>query len=114
MQKLEVHKGVERPASLNARTNGQEKYPFEDLKERNDFFKVPWFWYFGEDATEETADKERWNPRKHRDRVNNAARGYALKQNNAAKDEPDYNAETFKPIRFTVGALQDGVGVWRD
>jgi hypothetical protein len=124
-EKLEVQKNVERPAHLGARSNGQEKYPFEDLKEKNDFILVPWYWYFGEDADkEDPALRARWdgdgskeNPglaSKHRDRVQNAARGHALKVNKQAAKEPDYNAAEYKPVRFTVGQLENGIGVWRD
>lgn len=119
MERLEVRKGIQRPAGIQRASNGQDKYPFEQMKERDDFIFVPWWWYFGDDATEESAEAERWNEKKHRNRVNSAARAYALKQNKAAQEAEGFDLATFKPLRFTVAATKDetgraGIGVWRD
>lgn len=115
MPTLEVQSGVQRPEGLNARQGGgQDLYPFDKMQKKDDFILVPWFWYFGHDKTEEECDLQRYDPKKHRERVNNAARGYALKKNKAASQEPDFDKDNFKPIRFTVAAVNGGVGVWRD
>lgn len=116
---LVVKSGVSRPKGLNPRTNGQEIYPFDKMQKKDDFFMVPWYWYFGLDKTAEECELERWDPKLHRKRVNDAARGYALKENKKAEQDEGFDRDTFKPLRFTVGATKDeagnpGVGVWRD
>lgn len=109
MEKLEIKKGVPRPANLPNR-GGEMKYPVPEM-EVNDYIEVPKEWYFGDEPFRE----EGYDGKRHRDRVHSAVRGWALKQNNAAKQRDDYNVDTFKPIKFTVALLDNGnIGVWRD
>lgn len=110
--KIEVRKGVERPKDLPSRGGGGElKYPLQDMKEKDDYFEVPKEMFFGDQEFE----AERYDVKRHRERVNSAVRAYALKMNKAAQAEPDFNAAEFKPMRFTVAALESGnIGVWRD
>lgn len=108
--KFEIKKGVERPSNIVVR-NVPLKYPVDKM-EVDDSFEVPKEAYFPEGVE---FDAEKYDGKKHRERVNNAVRGWALKQNTKATEEPQFNPETFKPIRFTVALLDSGnVGVWRD
>lgn len=107
---LEIKKGVERPADLPTRS-APVKYPVDKM-EVDDYFEVPWEWYFGDEAE---PDKERYDAKRHRNRVHSAVRGWALKQNKAAAEEPNFNPAEFKPLKFTVASLESGnIGVWRD
>jgi hypothetical protein len=108
--KLEIKKGVARPANLPMRSSGGTKYPVEKM-EVDDYFEVPKEMYFGDAAF----DAERYDGKRHRERVNSAVRGWALKQNKAASTASDFDPSTFKPYKFTIALLENGnVGVWRD
>lgn len=106
---IEIKKGVPRPENLPVRS-APNKYPVDKM-EVDDYFEVPKEKYFGDQPYRE----EGYNAKKHRERVFSAVRGWALKKNKAMTAEPDYDPETFKPIKFTVAALDNGnIGVWRD
>lgn len=112
MNALTIQKGVPKPDDLPTRGGGESKYAEYLAKmEVGDYIEVPKEWYFGEEAFVE----DRYNLKSHRQRVNNAVRGWALKQNTAASKRDGFDAATFKPIRFTVAGLKNNnIGVWRD
>jgi hypothetical protein len=109
---LTIQKGVPKPDDLSVRTRSDAKYaPHLAKMEVGDYIEVPKEMYFGDEPFRE----EGYNGKKHRTNVYNAVRGWALTQNTAESKKPDYNAETFKPIKFTVALLKNGnVGIWRD
>jgi hypothetical protein len=114
MDKLEIVKGVPRPANLPTRGSGEVKYPVADM-DVDDYFEVPKEWFFGD----EPFNQERYDVKRHRTRVNQAVRGWALKKNKEAKADLEsrgqYDPRTFTPIKFTVAARDNGnIGVWRD
>jgi hypothetical protein len=110
-QSLQIQKGVPKPEGLVVRQRGPDnKYPVDQM-EAGDYFEVPKEWYFGDEPYRE----EGYNGKKHRERVNNAVRGYALRKNKDAAKAEGFDLETFKPVKFTVALLESGnVGVWRD
>lgn len=112
-QLLQIQKGVPKPDNLPTRGGGDAKYsPYLSKMEVGDFLEIPKDWFF---ADGEEFSEEKYDPKKHRVRVNNAVRGWALKQNKAASEREGYDASTFKPTRFTVATLENGnVGIWRD
>lgn len=111
---LQIQKGVEKPEGLATRAQRSDTKYAEVLSqmEVGDYVEVPKEWYFGEG---EPFDQERYNPKQMRGRVNNAVRGWALKRNKEAQKKEGFDVATFKPIRFTVAARENGnIGVWRD
>lgn len=114
-KKLEIQKGVKRPDNLPTRGGGGEtKYPLAEMAV-DDYFEVPKEMFFGDLPFDAKRFEESGGSKRLRERVNNAVRGYALKQNKAATTAADYNPDTFRPVKFTVAVLENGnVGVWRD
>jgi hypothetical protein len=110
---LDIKKNVPRPENLPNRGGGEGKYSETLSKmEVDDFVEVPKEWFFAEGVP---FREEGYDLKKHRDRVNNAVRGWVLKRNKEAAEAEGFDKETFKPMRFTVAALENkNIGIWRD
>lgn len=102
---LEIKKGVPRPKNLRKRNSGEVKYPLADM-EVDDCVEVPKSMY----------EIEPYDAQKHRNRVNQSARNYALKMNKEAMAQEGFDPQKFVPMRFTVAIQDDGetIGIWRD
>lgn len=99
---FEVKKNVPRPVTKARYRGALAKYPFSSM-EAGDYFEVPISEF-------QLLPDHSYDGRKHRERVNSAARGYALKTNKMESSAP-----TNERISFTVLLLDSGnIGVWRD
>lgn len=101
---FEIKKGVPKPAKAARGRGTSNKYPFAQM-EIGDFFEVPESHYMDFPDLDQTD-----RIKKHRERVNAAARGFALRFNNE-----NGITDSERKMRFTVAGLENGnVGVWRD